>query len=354
MNYNEIAKIGAECLLPTISKLYGLNGYEIKMIAYHYGGRNLVYTCERTGSNPLILRVSYLNDRTQEDYLGEVEYVRFLFENGGSVSNVVISKSGNLLEKLVYNGEIYYISLFEKAKGKMLVENNYQYRKNVPISEYYYNCGKTLGKIHQLSKEYTPNHSRFSFFERYNETYIEQLIPHEFTLLKKKFQELIKTFKSIENTNEIYGMIHCDFNDGNYSIDFDNGEITVYDFDNSCFGFYMYDLADLWTNGVGWIQFEQDATKRMKFMDDYFETVLAGYQSETNLDNSMLHNLPLFINATIMENIIDGFEIMKRNGEELECEEDLLYLIKCIEDDIPYKGFFNDIYSCEMPFELRC
>ena len=148
-------------------------------------------------------------------------------------------------------------------------------------------------------------------------------------------------------------MIHCDFNDGNYSIDFDNGEITVYDFDNSCFGFYMYDLADLWTHGVGWIQFEQDTTKRMKFMENYFETVLAGYQSETQLDTSMLNKLPLFINATIMENIIDEFEIMKRDGEELECEEDLLYLIQCIEDDIPYKGFFSEIYSCEMPFELQ-
>lgn len=44
---------------------------------------------------------------------------------------------------------------------------------------------------------------------------------------------------------------------------------------------------------------------------------------------------------------------MKRDGEELECEEDLLYLIQCIENDIPYKGFFSEIYSCEMPFELQ-
>lgn len=45
----------------------------------------------------------------------------------------------------------------------MLVENNYQYREGVPITEYYYNCGKVLGKMHQLSKGYTPVHSRYDF-----------------------------------------------------------------------------------------------------------------------------------------------------------------------------------------------
>lgn len=44
----------------------------------------------------------------------------------------------------------------------------------------------------------------------------------------------------------------------------------------------------IWGNGVGWIQFEPDASKRRKFMDDYFGIVLAGYRSETNLEDSML------------------------------------------------------------------
>ncbi len=42
---------------------------------------------------------------------------------------------------------------------------------------------------------------------------------------------------------------------------------------------------------------------------------------------------------------------MRSNGEEPVCDEELSYLIKCLEDDIPFKGFFHDIYSCEVPFE---
>ncbi|MNC68380.1 hypothetical protein D3C75_1189660 [compost metagenome] len=88
-------------------------------------------------------------------------------------------------------------------------------------------------------------------------------------------------------------------------------------------------------------------------MEDYFETVLAGYRSETRLDHSMLNILPLLIQANLMEGIIDAFEVMRNNGEEPECDEELSYSIKCLEDDIPYFGFFHEIYSCEEPFEYE-
>ncbi|GCE12390.1 hypothetical protein KTT_22490 [Tengunoibacter tsumagoiensis] len=163
----------------------------------------------------------------------------------------------------------------------------------------------------------------------------------------------VKAHDGGRNVVYTFGMIRFDYNDGNYCIDFDTGQITVFDFDNSCFGWYMYDLADLWTHGMGWIQFEQGAGKRKKFMEDYFETVLEGYRTETEIDNSMLDILPVFIKATVMENIVDAFEGMRNSGEKPKCDEELSYLVKCLEDDIPYKGFFHEIYSCEEPFEYK-
>ncbi|WP_409276246.1 phosphotransferase enzyme family protein [Neobacillus sp. SCS-31] len=352
MIYNEVVKIGDTYLLPLVSELYGLEGYEFKPVKAHIGGRHVVYTCEKEGTESKILRIAFLNDRIRENFLGEVEYIRYLFEHGGNVSDVVSSLKGNLLEEINYNGHTFFICLFQKAKGKMLVENNYRYREGVPISEYYYNCGKVLGKLHQLSKGYSPVHSRYSFFDKYNAEYIEKLIPGSLPLLKKKLLDLLKTLKGLDRNRESFGMVHFDYNDGNYSIDFDNGQITVYDFDNSCYCWYMFDLASLWTNGVGWIQYEPDPGKRKKFMDDYFETVLEGYKSETKIDNSMLDTLPLFIQVTLMESIVDAFEVMRNNGEAPECDEELSYLIKCMEDDIPYLGFFHTIYSSKEPFEF--
>lgn len=350
MNYNEVVKMAEQYLLPTILELYGLDGYEFDLVKAHEGGRNVVYSCEKEGAGAKVIRISFLDDRSLEDLLGEAEYIRYLFKHGSSVSDVVNSQKGNLVEEITHNNHSFFVCVFEKARGKMLAENNYRYREGVPIDEYYYNCGKTLGKMHQLSKEYTPAHRRYGFFDKYNADYINRLIPDSLSLLKEKLVILLRTLEAVDRNSESFGMVHFDYSDGNYMIDFDTGQITVFDFDNSCFCWYMYDLANVWAHGVGWIQFEQDAAKRKKFMEEYFETVLAGYRTETEIENSMLEKLSLFINAVIMENIVDAFEVMINNGEELKCDEELSYLIKCIEDDIPYKGFFHEIYSSEERF----
>lgn len=279
MNYNEVVSIGDTYLLTVVSELFGLEGYEIQLIPAHDGGRNVVYTCEKEDTGAKVLRIAFLPDRSREDLLGEVEYIQYLFEHGGNVSTVINSRKGNLLEEITHNNHTFFVCLFEKAKGKMLVENNYQYREGALITEYYYNCGKVLGKLHQVSKGYMPVHRRYSFFDKYNAEYIDKLIPGSLPLLKERPVELLNTLEGLDRNQETYGMIHFDYNDGNFSIDYDTGQITVYDFDNSCFGWYMYDLADLWTHGVGWTQFEPDADKRKKFMGDYFNTVLAGYRS---------------------------------------------------------------------------
>lgn len=140
-----------------------MEGYEIRLINAHDGGRNVAYNCDKADSEAKIIRIAFLSDRSREDILGEVEYIRYLYEHGGSVSNVVNSQKGNLLETITLDNHTFFVCLFEKAKGGMLVENNYQYREGVPITEYYYNCGKVLGKMHQLSKGYTPVHSRYYF-----------------------------------------------------------------------------------------------------------------------------------------------------------------------------------------------
>jgi len=77
MNYNEVVKTGDAFLLPLVSELYGLEGYEITLVKGHAGGRNVVYNCEKEGAGAKILRISFLPDRSREDFLAEAEYIRY-------------------------------------------------------------------------------------------------------------------------------------------------------------------------------------------------------------------------------------------------------------------------------------
>ena len=350
MTHQEAVRVIEAHLLPVISEWYGLEGYAITPIPPHEGGRNVVYHCEREGADGKILRIAHLSDRSREDLLAEVEYVRYLYEHGGSVANVIRSQRGNLLEEITHAGHRFFVCLFTKAPGKSLAENGYRYREGVPLTEYFCNCGKVLGKLHQLSKGYTPRHRRYGFFDTYNENTIEELLPSSLSALKGKLKELLQALEPLERDRESFGMVHFDYSDGNYRIDYETGQITVFDFDNSCFCWYLYDLANLWAHGVGWIQFEPEAEVRRRFMEDYFHAVLEGYRSETKLDDSMLARLPLFLNAVLMEGIFDAFQVMRNNGEEPACDEELSYSIKCLEEGIPYLGFFHEIYSCTEPF----
>ncbi len=350
MTYKESVHFLDKNLNTFITALFGLTDYTTTMINAHDGGRNIVFNCQKEGSTPKIIRVSYLNDRKLEDYLGELEYVRYLFDGGAPVSNVITSQKGNLVEEIHHENHTFYLSIFEKAKGKLFYENHYRYRDGVPITEYYYNCGNVLGKMHQLSKEYKPTHVRYHFSDKYNEEYIYKLIPSSLPILKDKIISLLHTLKGFDRDKESYGLVHFDFNDGNYMIDFETGELTVYDFDNACYCWYMFDLASLWRNGLGWVQFEEDVEKRKKFMEDYFNCVIEGYRFETIIDEETLKQLPLFLQVNLMENIVDHFEVCYNNGNQVDFDEELSYLIKCMEDDILYFGFFHEIYKSKEPF----
>lgn len=334
MLYENVIQIFEKNILPFVVENYGLEGYELQVLQSHEGGRNVIYMCEKENAPSYILRISYQNDRSKEDYLAELEYVRYLHDNGASVANVISSKAGNLVEELELEEDVISLCLFEKARGMQLAENNYQYREGAPLSEYFFNCGKTLGKIHQLSKEYQPVHKRYHFADKFNMKYIDELLPEKYADLKQGMAAVLDELDCIEKTNEVYGMVHFDYSDGNYHIDFDNGDITVYDFDNCCHAWYMYDLAELWVHGEGWVMHEPDEQKRQEFMDYYMAEILKGYRTETSISDEIVAKLPLFVNATRIELVVDAFEVERSTGENYLDEEDMEEISESIMEGI--------------------
>lgn len=328
-----------------IISLFALQGFSFSPVAGHSGGRNRVHVCSLNGEKRYVLRVSALGDRTEEDYLAEAEFVRYLAQNGAPVADVIPSARGKLVECLEEEGRPAFISLFQYAKGMLLCDNGYRYRDGAPLEEYFYNTGKALGAIHRSSKEYAPAHRRAGFLDRYTADYIDRLIPESYAELKAAIFRRLESFRALPTDKAHYGLIHFDFCDGNYHVDLNTGAITVFDFDNCLYGWYMFDLAHVWTHGVGWYRHIPDPDKRMACMAHYFDTTLQGYRSETDAPEDLLKELPLFIDMTLIEYIVDAFECSARDGETPD-EEDIAREADCLIHDIPYAGFGrNDISS---------
>ena len=322
-------------------EIYNLNSHELEPVSKHDGGRNMVYICTQNGESKYILRVSILEDREEKDYLAETEFVHYLAQNGAPVADVIPSINNKYVESMECEGNVIYISLFAYAKGILISDNGYRYREGASLSEYFYNTGKTLGKMHRLSKQFSPTNRRGNFFDKYNEAYINSLIPDIYASLKTAIFERLEAFRALPIQEDCYGLVHFDFSDGNYHIDMETGELTVFDFDNCMYCWYMFELANLWTHGVGWYQFETDSAKRMEGMEQYFATILEGYRSEAEVSDELLNQLQLFIDMVLIENIVDEFECCAREGEEVDYE-DIENAAECLIEKIAYAGFGNE------------
>lgn len=319
----------------------------------HEGGRNLVY---KIGSEA-VLRISSLSDRKHEDYEAEIEYIHYLAEGGAPVADSIPSKNGKRIE--IINDVA--VSLFEVAQGEQIADHGYQYREGVPIEEYFFNTGKVLGKIHSLSMKYRPHTKRFDFFDKYNEPYLESLIPDDFVCMKTitgrrikdALFEILNQLRDLSKRPENYGMVHFDYSDGNYNINYDTGEINVFDFDNCRTCWYLFDIANLWSHGLGWIAWNSDPDERHNYMDSYMNTVLAGYKTECAIDSTELEKLELMVNVVLLENIIDDFEVLKANDEALIFDEEQSYNVKCLVEKASWFGFYSDFYNPKAPFEVE-
>ena len=324
-------------ILEQTQKLYALAGCEFTAISGHEGGRNRIVIVSWNGDKQYVLRISTLRDRSENDYLAETEFVRFLAENGAPVADVIPSIQGRLVERMEADGKAVYVSLFAYAKGMLMADNGYRYREGAPLSEYFYNTGKALGAIHRMAKTYVPVHTRPDYFDRYNMEYLGRLLPDEYGELKTAVAKRLEAFRALPKDKSCYGLVHFDFSDGNYHIDMETGAITVFDFDNCMNCWYMFDLANLWLHNEGWTRHETEPGKRFALMRQCFDLQLQGYKTETDLPEEMLEKLPLFIDMVLIENIVDELECCAREGEELDWE-DIEDAAEFLIHGIPYAG----------------
>lgn len=349
MDRDRIIKICEKDVLPIATKLFGTLKDQLRRFDDYEGCANLVYQYERDGQQR-VLRISYRPDRSVESIQAELHFVNYLAESGVRASRPVLSENGNFLE-VIYAEDIPFVAVsFVKGRGMRVPDNNYRYRAGVPIQEYFQNWGQVLGQMHRLTKTYKPLSHIIRRPEWYTWEYFTGFpMGERLPVIQKKYNQLIAELHSLPKDGDSYGLIHFDFNDGNFTVDYDNGNITVFDFDDCCYFWFMYDLSCAWEGGIGRISYRPLA-ERQAFMDRYMDDVMEGYTRENILSQTWLNRLPIFLRLIQMLELMHFSKYLDLPDDKVQSE--LRYKIRCIEDDIPYMGFFDSIFSPETPFAL--
>jgi Ser/Thr protein kinase RdoA (MazF antagonist) len=349
MERETITQLCEREVLATAASLFGTSKDRLGKFDDYEGCANLVYHYENEGQ-PRILRLSYRPDRPVELIQAELHFVEFLAEGGVRVSRPVPSVNGNLLEVIPAARMDFIAVSFVKGRGMRVPDNGYRYREGVPMEEYYQNWGQVLGQMHRLAKTYRPLSESIKRPEWHRWEYCSGFPYGErLPLILQKYDQLIAELHALPKDVDSYGLIHNDFNDGNFTVDYDSGEITVFDFDDCCYFWFIYDLACAWEGGIGRVM-HQPLGKRKDYMEGYMEQVLTGYTRENTLSQEWLDRLPLFLRLIQMQELRHYAQHLDDPDEELQAE--LRYKIRCIESDIPYLGFFDPVFSPEKPFSL--
>jgi Ser/Thr protein kinase RdoA (MazF antagonist) len=352
MKRSEIIQICNSQVLEKAAARFGTHKGKLKMFPEYEDAANLVYEYE-LDKEPLILRISFTPERTLEQIQAELHFINYLSQNGAKVSTPVPSQAGNLVETVQVEGIPFHIVTFVKGKGMRMPDNGYRYRAGAPIEEYFRNWGRTLGKMHVLTKNYQPVNDlikRPDWFDLHkNRLALVNNLPERLHRVQLGIQLIFDEVKSLPRNTDYFGLIHGDFNDGNFTVDYENGDITVYDFDDCCHFWFMYEIASTWVSGTGWTM-HRALEERRSFMEHYMGQVMAGYNQENLLPGEWLKLLPLFIKLVHVEDFLHYSQYLNDLDDELQGE--LNYKIKCIENKIPYMGFFDDIYSPKKPFSL--
>jgi len=200
------------------------------------GFESLVFAATQRGAR-CVLKISH-SDRMSVAYTrGEVAFVTALHRQGVGVAMFLESNRGQMVEELAMPAGIFTATLQMFAPG-------------VPAGPDVWGpamwtaMGTLAGKMHVVSQGLDPIPARPDVLE-HQVPILREHLPRDQPKVRERAEQLIATIENLHvDTHAIptpRGLIHGDFHRGNFHVD--NGELTLFDFDDCMVSWYVHDLA---------------------------------------------------------------------------------------------------------------
>lgn len=292
---------------------YGIQTSHIRALdAYE----SFVYEFERD-NHPYILRLSHSLRRSEALIAGEVDFINYLAAGGVSVARAVDSVAGRLVEAIDDGqGGQFLATAFVRIEG--------QPPHKVWSPELYADFGVLLGSMHALAVEYQPANPAW-MRPAWDDDIMDlpaRYLPATETVAKQKYQALCERVRGLPTHSHCYGLTHFDAHDGNCLVD-GNGRLTIFDFDDCTYTWYINDLA-IAIGNLAWGK---------PNAEEIVSHLFGGYQRAFPLDLWMVSEIPTFLKM----GEIFYLAVLHRdyNGSDPDHIKSMLDLKHNIEHDVP-------------------
>lgn len=322
-----------DSILQEAMRRYGITNDQIHPLDAF---ESFIYEFERD-SHAYILRISHSFRRSESLVLGEVDWINYLAEGGVSVAKAIPSESGKLVEVVEDQwGGAFLVTAFVKARG--------QAPWDLWTPKLYISYGEMIGQIHTLSKSYQPNQAAWKRPDWNNDLFefVERYLPESESIAKKKYRDICSHVNTLAKDRESYGLTHQDAHGNNLFVD-ERGQITLFDFDECAYNWFINDIA------VVLFYIVQDAEDWRVFTEEFLSHFLRGYVQACTLDFTWLKEIPNRLK--IRE--IELYAVMHRdfdvnNIDDEWCARFMHNRKSRIENDVPYIDFDFESLSTQI------
>ncbi|WP_282937000.1 phosphotransferase [Paenibacillus sp. RC67] len=266
-------------------------GVEMENLTFIGAWQNFIYEYEKDEAC-YILRFTPSSHRSKDQITGELDWILYLAKNGISVSKPIRSTQGKYTE-LIYGEDTYFtVASFVKAEG-----NKLGYPECLHDNQLYQELGRMTGKMHALSKSYKPQSEstrRHDWTHNYYLQNMRRFVPLEQSLVHESSDKLIKRIKdTLSKSDHCYGLIHGDIGVGNFVVN--NGDITLFDFDEAQYSWFIEDIAIQLYYLVYVYGGEEGKDKRVEQAHRFMSYFLRGYTQYNTFEEEWLKLIPLFL-----------------------------------------------------------
>lgn len=275
-----------------------INDEILTQVIAHWGGErsdltfvrdfaNAVYRYERDGA-AAILRFTHSSHRTAPLIQAELDWIRFL--NAGGVPAVLPIATRDeqwLVEIPVAEGSLIAV-LWQFALGGPPQPEDF-------TPDLYRKMGQLIGQMHRLSVDYVVPDAAAKRFEWFEEDAPERVLAglgSEDEVIRERLEQCWAEMRKWERGRELYHLVHCDVHAGNLFLD--NGQIHLFDFDDCCYHWRIYDIANALYYALWRIPRAQTA-QRTAFAAEFMSHFRAGYQQEVAVQAGEWQHLPFFL-----------------------------------------------------------
>lgn len=270
--------------LSTAASLYGTSEAELQPLR---GGHFAhVYGFKRNDRN-YVLRLTPPNedvDLTAQKSI--LAWMAYLAAHGASVPEPLPSKNENLVE-VISSPEWEWLAVaYSQAEGILSEE--------IPLDQWndvqFQTLGKSIGKIHAIARGYVPPNGVSYIDWEVGGNLFNRQIENELWLEERQSRVLEK-IRALPRPTDAYGLVHCDLHFGNFFVDTHKQIVTLIDFDDCAYGWFVMDIAVLLFD----ILVLYPGTDKDEYGQDFLRNFLTGYLTENPLSMFWLEQLPLFL-----------------------------------------------------------